>query len=222
MHLKWQHWIIFNGCKFIYMWLKVGRGLWSSFVLKLLEATWSNNICGLMVKVLPKFGWLGLEELRRKLMNMGYDGSNVFQGHWTCVTLQFQKRVAPFLIRMHCFAHKTNLIVIILSKLDLVCQLKAFLQNLYVFLPMAHKSSKGFKNLQICSIPRVTNYLEMWRLDGYPCCFQQNKYMKNTILWLWKCMLKVQKVMLWMCYVTLSSFLRSFVSSHCLSVCTPC
>jgi hypothetical protein len=39
------------------------------------------NICGLMVKVLLKFGWLGLKKLRRKLMNMGYNGSNVFQGH---------------------------------------------------------------------------------------------------------------------------------------------
>jgi hypothetical protein len=137
MHLKWQQLTIFNGCEFTYMWLEVGRRLWSSFVLKLLEATWSNNICGLMVQVLPKFGWLRLEELRRKLMNMGYDGSNVFQGHWTWVTLQFQEKVAPFLIRMHCFAHKTNLIVIILSKLDLVSQLKALLQNLYVFLPIA-------------------------------------------------------------------------------------
>jgi hypothetical protein len=126
---------IFNGCKFICMWMKVGRGLWSSFVLKLLEATWSNNICGLMVKFLPKFGWLRFEELRRKLMNMGYNGSNVFQGHWTCVTLQFQEKVAPFLIRMYCFAHKTNLIVIILLKLDLVYQLEALLRNLYVFCP---------------------------------------------------------------------------------------
>jgi hypothetical protein len=150
---------------------------------------------------------------------VGYDGSNVFQGHWTCVTLQFQEKVAPFLIRMHCFAHKTNLIVIILLKLDLVCQLQALLQNLYVFLPIAQRSSKGFKNLQICSIPWVTNYLKMWGLDGYPCCFQQNRYMKDTTLWLWKCMLKVQKVMLRMCYVTLSFFLRSFVSSHYLNVC---
>lgn len=175
---------IFNGCKFTCMWMKVRRGLWSSFVLKLLEATWSNTICGLMVKFLLKFGWRRLEELRRKLMNMSYNGSNVFQGHWTCVTLQFQEKVAPFLIRMHCFAHKTNLIVIILPKLDLVCQLKALLQNLYVLLPIAQRSSKGFKNLQFFSIPCVITILKcedlmdihvvfnkigIWRIPPFEC-----------------------------------------------------
>lgn len=219
--MKWQQLTIFNGCWFTCMWLKVGRGLWSSFVLKPLEVASFNNICGLMVKVLPKFGWLGLEKLRRKLMNVGYNGNNVVQGHWMCkIAIVIEGN--PNSNYNALFCSQNQLDCNHLSKSDLVCQLEALLQNLYVFLPIAQGSSKGFKNLQICSIPRVTNYLEMWRLDGYPCCLQQNRYMKSTTLWLWKCMLKVQKVMLQMCYVTLSSFLRSFVSSHCLSVCTPC
>jgi hypothetical protein len=41
----------------------------------------SNNIFGLMVNGLLKFGGLGLEELARKLVSMGCNGSSIFQGH---------------------------------------------------------------------------------------------------------------------------------------------
>jgi hypothetical protein len=41
----------------------------------------SNNVFSLMVKILLKFCGLRLEELRAKLINMGYDGNNVFQRH---------------------------------------------------------------------------------------------------------------------------------------------
>jgi hypothetical protein len=41
----------------------------------------SNNVFGLMVKNLLNFSGLRLEELGAKLINMGYDGNNVFQMH---------------------------------------------------------------------------------------------------------------------------------------------
>lgn len=47
----------------------------------------SNNVFGLMVKNLLKFVGLRLEELGAKLINMGYDGNNVFQRHQTSVTM---------------------------------------------------------------------------------------------------------------------------------------
>jgi hypothetical protein len=40
-----------------------------------------------MLKCLFEFGGLGLGELVGKLLSMGYDGNNVFQGHQTSVTL---------------------------------------------------------------------------------------------------------------------------------------
>jgi len=47
----------------------------------------SNNIFGLMVKGLLKFGGLRLEELVGKLISMGCNGSYVFQGHQMGVTM---------------------------------------------------------------------------------------------------------------------------------------
>ncbi len=66
------------------------------------------------------FGGLGVEELARKKMNIGYDGYNVFHGHQTSVTMQFKDKVAPFIIRVHCFSHRTNLVVITLSNVSIV------------------------------------------------------------------------------------------------------
>jgi hypothetical protein len=61
------------------------------------------------------FCGLKVEELARKLVNIGCDGSNVFQGHRTSMTTQFKDKVVPYIFGMHCFAHQTNLAVISLS-----------------------------------------------------------------------------------------------------------
>jgi hypothetical protein len=96
-------------------------------------STTLNTIFGLMIKGLLEFCGLGLEELARKLVNMGCNGSFVFQGHQIGVTMEFKEVVAPFMNGTLCFAHKTNLAMIILSNLPFVHQLEGVLQNLYVF-----------------------------------------------------------------------------------------
>jgi len=70
-----------------------------------------------MLKCLFEFGGLGLGELVGKLVSMGCDGSNVFQGHQTGVTLQSNAQIFN---GIHCFIHKINLAVITLSKLYFV------------------------------------------------------------------------------------------------------
>jgi hypothetical protein len=51
------------------------------------------------------FGGLGVEELVGKLVNIVCDGSSVFQGHQTGMTMQFKNKVVPFITRVHCFAY---------------------------------------------------------------------------------------------------------------------
>jgi len=70
----------------------------------------SYNIFGLLLKTLARFGVLKMEELVEKVVNMGCDDSSIFQGHQINV-LQFKEGVAPFLNGVHCFTHKTNLVV---------------------------------------------------------------------------------------------------------------
>jgi hypothetical protein len=76
---------------------------------------------------------------------MGCNGPSVFQGHRLNIILQFKEKVTPFLNGVPCFAHKTNLVVVTLSNLDLMCQLEGILQNMYAF--FTHNPKK-FTNLQ--------------------------------------------------------------------------
>jgi hypothetical protein len=103
----------------------------------------SNNIFVFMLKCLLEFGGLSLEELCEKLVNIGCNGSSVFQGHKKGVTHQFEEKVVPFVIRVHYFVHKTNLVVIILSDVLFVHQLEFLLQSFYAF--FAHNLKKFAK-----------------------------------------------------------------------------
>jgi hypothetical protein len=86
-------------------------------------STTFDNIFSLMLKSLVEYGGLRLDELVGKLINNGCNGNSVFWGLKLGVTLQLKEEVALFVTRVHCFTHKTNLTVIILSSVLLVHQL---------------------------------------------------------------------------------------------------
>jgi hypothetical protein len=105
----------------------------------------SNNTFVLMFKCFLEFGGFRLKTLGGKLVNMGCYGTSVFQGHWTNITLQFLKKVTPFLSGVHCFAHETNLDVVTLSDLNLVCRLEGILWNMYAFFTHNPKNFTKFQ-----------------------------------------------------------------------------
>ncbi len=80
----------------------------------------SDNIFGLMLKCLIDFGGLGFKSLVGKLVSIGCDGNSVFQGHKMGVIQQFNEKVVPFVMWVHCFSHKTNITIIILFDVPFV------------------------------------------------------------------------------------------------------
>jgi hypothetical protein len=86
------------------------------------------------------FCGLRVEKLAKKLVSIRCDKSSVSQGHQRSITTQFKNKVIPFIIGMHCFAHRANLAVITLSNALLVHQLEGILQSIYVF--FSHNSKK--------------------------------------------------------------------------------
>jgi hypothetical protein len=75
-----------------------------------------DNVFVLMLKYTIEFGGLELEDLGPKLVNMGCDENNVFQGPHMCHHA-IQKKIGLCIINVHCFAPKINLIVVTLSNL---------------------------------------------------------------------------------------------------------
>jgi hypothetical protein len=51
------------------------------------------------------FGGLSAKQLGTKLISMGYNGSNVFEGAKVGVTTQMKENVVPFMMAIHCFVH---------------------------------------------------------------------------------------------------------------------
>jgi hypothetical protein len=88
-----------------------------------------------MVDVMVTFGGLSVELLGVKLISMGYDGKNVFQGENVNVTTQMKKNTIPLMIGMYCFAHQTNLVVgiIFLRRTKILSQRHLFLSFLSGF-----------------------------------------------------------------------------------------
>ncbi len=90
------------------------------------------------------FRGLNVEQLGAKLISMSCDGNNVFQVVRVGVTMQMKKNVAPFLMGIHYFVHRTNLAMLVLSKLSLVVQLEALLHDLYGFFSHSPKKFLEF------------------------------------------------------------------------------
>jgi hypothetical protein len=80
----------------------------------------------LFLKWTIEFGGLGLEDFGPKLVDLGCDGNNVFQGPHMCHHA-IQKKNLLLIISVYCFAPKINLTIVTLSNLPLVHQLKTLL-----------------------------------------------------------------------------------------------
>lgn len=91
------------------------------------------------------FGGLILEDLVGKLVSIGCNDNIVFQDHRTRVTQQFKEKVVPFVMRVHCFAHKTAITIITLFDVSLMHPLEFLLHSLYIFFS---QSSKNFAKFQ--------------------------------------------------------------------------
>ncbi len=104
----------------------------------------------MILKCLLEFGGLGLEELRKKLVNMGCDSSSVLQAIELMSRCAIQRKGSHILSGVHCFAQKIHFLVVTLLNLDLVHQLKGILQNMYDFLHTSSlRSLWNFRSLLI-------------------------------------------------------------------------
>jgi hypothetical protein len=79
---------------------------------------------------------------------MGCEGSFIFQGHQMGVTMEFKEVVALFMNGIHCFAHKMNLAMIILSDLPFVHRLECVLYRTCIFFVHSLKKFLEFEKLE--------------------------------------------------------------------------
>ncbi len=80
-----------------------------------------------------QYGGLLEFELASKLISFGANGVSIFQGAKIGVTTQLKEKFSPYMLGVHCVAHRTNLVIQTLSKLPLVSKIETMLQSIYTY-----------------------------------------------------------------------------------------
>jgi hypothetical protein len=107
----------------------------------------SNNLKRILVDAMVLYGGLILETMASKLITFGADKVNVFQGVRIRVTIQLKDQNVPFMIRIHCTTHRTNLVVQTFKILAIVQKIENVLKNSYSYFCNNPKRTQKFVKL---------------------------------------------------------------------------
>jgi hypothetical protein len=100
--------------------------------------------------------------LAERLVCFGVDGMSVFQGCRCGVTQQLKDQEAPFMLGIHCMAHRTNLAVEPLSNLPVVSKLETLCQAIYSYFNMSSKKHLEFQKL--VDIAEIEGLRMLWNV----------------------------------------------------------
>jgi hypothetical protein len=100
-------------------------------VERIMDGSNFNNLIEVIMVALLKGGELTRGDVTKKLLCFGANVVSIFQQGKTRVIKQIKETWAPFLMGVHCVAHRTNLAVHYLSKLTFIACIEAFMVNMY-------------------------------------------------------------------------------------------
>jgi hypothetical protein len=100
-------------------------------VEQIVDGLGGNNLIKVIIVFLMRCGGLTSENMSKKLLCFGANGTFIFQGGKTSVTRQIKDVWAPFSMGVHCEAHRTNLVIKSLSNLTFYSCFNVFMMNLH-------------------------------------------------------------------------------------------
>jgi hypothetical protein len=99
-------------------------------VEQIVDGLGGNNWTKVIIVALMRCGGLTREDVSKKLLCFGANGTFIFQGGKTSVTRQIKDVWTPFSMGVHCEAHRTNLEIKSLSNLTFFFRFNVFMMNL--------------------------------------------------------------------------------------------
>ncbi len=87
----------------------------------------SENIKTMILDAMATYGGLSNDNMASKWICLGCDGGVVFQGVHANMITQIKKQLALYLFGVHCVAHWTNVVILVLNKLTLVAHIEGML-----------------------------------------------------------------------------------------------
>lgn len=89
---------------------------------KMMESCNTKNLYNFVSKSLNDVTLLDEIKIGRKLICVRAYDATIMEGHRNCLCAKLQIRIDPYVIPIHCMAHKLNLAYNIMSSFDSVAQ----------------------------------------------------------------------------------------------------
>jgi hypothetical protein len=138
-----QQWLSVN----VYFAVNFSRQSHLLCIRRLDDANTAANLTEMITNQLFMHGGLSQQHLGEKLICFGADGAAVFQGTRSGVIQRLKEGFAPFVIPVHDFAHRTNLVVEALSGLPVLQKLETLCKSLHAYFSGSPKCHLEFRKL---------------------------------------------------------------------------
>jgi hypothetical protein len=140
-------------CMSIYM---VNDHIRHSYLLgvhKMMENSTAENIYELVNNSLKESGGMDPLMIAKKLVCVGADGASVMQGQRNGLCVRLQLSASPYMLSIHCMAHRMNLAFKIVSKFPSVSKVEDLVREAYAYFSRSPKRFSEFKKF----VDGVTN-----------------------------------------------------------------
>lgn len=107
----------------------------------------AENLTSLIMEAVANGGGLDSEMIAKKLLSFGADGASALQGQRSGVTMQIKEKHAPFVMGVHCVAHRCNLAFKALSSLGIFGDIEKLLGVTHAYFCKSPKRFAEFKHL---------------------------------------------------------------------------
>lgn len=108
----------------------------------------AENIFELVTKSMKDSLGMTSMEIAKKLVCLGADGASVMQGQRNGLCVRLQTSIAPYMLGIHCMAHRTNLAFKIVSDFEEVSKVETLVKDLYSYFSKSPKRSLEFCQFQ--------------------------------------------------------------------------
>ena len=106
-----------------------------------------DSLLGVIIGILSHHGKIEADQIATKLISFGVNGISSFQGCKNGVSKQLLENWCLYVLQVHCYGHKFNLVVKTLSNLEVVSEIEDLVTVAHAYFAHSPKKYKKFHSL---------------------------------------------------------------------------
>ena len=109
----------------------------------------SDSLLAVIIGILTHHGKIEAHQIAAKLICFGADGVSSFQGCRNGVSKQLLENWSPYVLHVHCYGYRFNLVVKTLSDLDIVSDIEDLVKAVHAYFAHSPKKYSEFHSLAL-------------------------------------------------------------------------